>query len=145
MDKEAKEKLGEKMIQKSPIKFIQDFMLTEHAFLNRPNRPTGMAEIRTAMQFVYRKRKEILGIGETTDSPAELLQVAPIYFDREFCRRHKKIDEYNRQTNEKLQQCSSKFKHKKSDASNDYQGAQGNHKGVNVSALSVLSELREQV
>ena len=105
MDKEAKEKLGEKMIQKSPIKFIQDFMLTEHAFLNRPNRPTGMAEIRTAMQFVYRKRKEILGIGETTDSPAELLQVVPIYFDKEFSRKHKKIEEYSCHTNEKFQQC----------------------------------------
>ena len=49
------------------------------------------------MQLVHRKRKEILGIGETKDFPAELLQVAPIYFDREFSRRHKKVDEYSRQ------------------------------------------------
>ena len=116
MEKDAKEKLSEDLIQKAPIKFIQGFMLNEHAFLNRPNRPTGMAEIRTAMQFVYRKRKEILGIGETTDSPAELLQVAPIYFDREFSRRHKKIDDYSRQTNAKMQECISELKNKKSDA-----------------------------
>ena len=112
----TKEKLSDVLIQKAPIKFIQDFMLNEHAFLNRPNRPTGMAEIRTAMQLVHRKRKEILGIGETTDSPAELLQVAPIYFDREFSRKHKKIEEYSCHTNEKFQQCISEFKHKKSDA-----------------------------
>ena len=116
MEKAAREKLSEDLIQKAPIKFIQGFMLNEHAFLNGPNRPTGMAEIRTAMQLVYRKRKEILGIGETTDSPAELLQVAPIYFDREFSRKHKKIEEYSCHTNEKFQQCISEFKHKKSDA-----------------------------
>ena len=110
------EKMGEDLIQKAPIKFIQGFMLNEHAFLNRPNRPTGMAEIRTAMQLVHRKRKEILGIGETKDFPAELLQVAPIYFDREFSRKHKKIEEYSCHTNEKFQQCISEFKHKKSDA-----------------------------
>ena len=115
MEKDAKQKLAEDLIQKAPIKFIQDFMLNEHAFLNRPNRPTGMAEIRTAMQLVYRKRKEILGIGETTDSPAELLQVAPIYFDRELSRRYKKIEEYSSQTNAKLQQCLSEFKNKKND------------------------------
>ena len=68
------------------------------------------------MQFVYRKRKEILGIGETTDSPAELLQVAPIYFDRELSRKYKNIEEYSCHTNEKFQQCISEFKYKKSDA-----------------------------
>ena len=104
------------MIQKSPIKFIQDFMLNEHAFLNKPNRPIGMAEVRTAMQFVQRKRMEILGSGELKDLPTELLQVAPIYFDREFFRRHKKIDDYSRQMNAKMQECSSEFKNKKNDA-----------------------------
>ena len=36
MEKDAKQKLVEDLIQKAPIKFIQDFMLNEHAFLNRP-------------------------------------------------------------------------------------------------------------
>ena len=104
------------LIQKAPIKFIEGFMLNEHAFQNRPNKPTGMAEIRTAVQLVHRKREEILGGGEKKDLPAELLQVAPIYFDREFSRKHKKIEEYSCHTNEKFQQCISEFKHKKSDA-----------------------------
>ena len=115
MDKEAKEKLSEVLIQKAPIKFIEGFMLNEHAFQNRPNKPTGMAEIRTAVQLVHRKREEILGSGEKKDLPAELLQVAPIYFDRELSRRYKKIEEYSSQTNAKLQQCLSEFKNKKND------------------------------
>ena len=116
MDKDVKEKLDEKLIQKAPIKFIHDFMLNEHAFLNRPNRTAGMAEVRTAMQFVQRKRIEILGSGELKDLPTELLQVAPIYFDRKFSRPHKKIDDYSRQTNAKMQECISEFKNKKDDA-----------------------------
>ena len=98
------------LIQKAPIKFIEGFMLNEHAFQNRPNKP-----IRTAVQLVHRKREGILGGGGKKDLPAELLQVAPIYFDRELSRRYKKIEEYSSQTNAKLQQCLSEFKNKKND------------------------------
>ena len=108
--------LGELKIQSHPIKFIHNFLLNELAFLHKPTTPQGMAKGRTGMQFVQRKRALATLISkEEQDLAAEVLQVAPVYFEREYARKYKKIDDYSREVNNLFQECVTEFKLKRKD------------------------------
>ena len=116
---EAAQKLASNLIRSSPIKFIHDFTLNAHAFLKKPTTPTGMAQARTAMQFVTARRAQILKLGEETVTlEVKLLQVVPIFFEDAFLRkcRSKKIEDYSRLAHAGLAACIDEFNNKKTDS-----------------------------
>ena len=80
--KEAAEKVSAMVIKSAPLKFV--FV---HAFLHKPFTPTGMAESRSAIQYVALRRQQIMALDEAEKIVLEeVLRAAPIYFDREIHR-----------------------------------------------------------
>ena len=118
MCSEASQKIAENMIRRAPIKFIHDFKLDQHAFLNKPTTATGMAQARSAMQFVTTRRAQILVLGEAeAEMPVELLQVVPIFFENELYDKcpKKAIENYSRFAHERMKRCLDEFHMKKKD------------------------------
>ena len=115
---DAAKQLADNMIKSSPVKFIHDFKLNAHSFLNKPTTPMGMAQARTGMQFVTARRAQVFGLGEEEATMSmDLIQVVPIMFENEFLRKapSKKLEDYSRVAHERLQGCIDGFTSKKRD------------------------------
>ena len=82
---DAAAKLRENVIVSAPIKFVDTFAFNEHSFLAKPSTTVGMAMARSGVQHVAFRRAQLLGLDKETAALSNaVLQVAPIYFEREF-------------------------------------------------------------
>jgi hypothetical protein len=63
-DKDAAERFSTMVVKSAPLKFVDGFVLNAHSFLHKPFTPTGMAESRSAVQFLALRRQQLLALGE---------------------------------------------------------------------------------
>ena len=119
-DKEAAERASKMVIQSTPLKFVDGFVLNEHSFLHKPFTPTGMAESRSAIQYLALRRQQILALGDDEKAVSEkVLRAAPLYFDRELFRKlapKTSIDKHSTAAFLRMKDCLNEFQIKKKDA-----------------------------
>ena len=119
MNKEAHLRASAMLVQSAPLKFVDSFVLNEHSFLHKPFTPTGMAESRSAIQYLALRRQQILALGDDEKAVSEkVLRAAPLYFDREIFRKlppKTSIDKYSSQAFHRMKECLTEFQVKKTD------------------------------
>ena len=120
MNKEAAERASAMVVQSAPLKFVDGFVLNAHSFLHKPFTPTGMAESRSAIQYLALRRQQILALGDDDKAVSEkVLRAAPLYFDKEVLRKlapKTSIDKYSSAAFLRMKDCLNEFQIKKKDA-----------------------------